>query len=111
MSYEDHIDRTIELQTLNINYPVGCKVVIKGANEDMYRVGTRTGHTFITKANQLEPIITFDNGEEIIKLGGIMKRYNDNLVHALDKLTGIQQWNVMANNYFLEDPEIGETNE
>ncbi len=110
MSHEDHLDRVREISALNINYPVGCKVILKGANDEPYKVGIRVGHELVTKANNVMAVIELENGETVLEGGAIMKKFDERLTYALDKLTPVQQWNVMANNYFLEDPELGDNN-
>lgn len=106
MRYEDHLDNQRELYALNINFPVGCDVILKSADNKPYKKGKRTGYTYVSKSNRLQALITLEDGTDVIQLGAIMKVADPRLLKALDKLTPVEQWNVMANNYFIDDGEL-----
>jgi len=105
----EHDIRFYKKRLLAARYPVydhGTKVIIKGNNDNPYEVGTVSRHEFKhdykNEPIERHMIIKLSNGSEVLCMGHVVK-YDKNLAYALDKLTGVQQWNVMAKNYFMHD--------
>lgn len=84
-----------------INYPKGSKVIIKNNEPESYKVGTLKGFTQYKDNGSVFPIVDVD-GKELV-VWGIMRLYHANRAKALDKLTPIEQWNVLAEFHILEE--------
>lgn len=79
-----------------INYPVGSDVIIKSNEDEPYRRGTLISYEPITKAANLVPVVKLSlSGGEVYVLGKI-RHYSKELCDALDKLSPIEQYNVLA---------------
>lgn len=83
-----------KLEALMINYPLDTPVIYKGNDNNPYKKGKIVGY------QNGFPLI--DNGEKTVMCMGLFRRDNPDRNAALDKLDGIDQWNVMAENYTMK---------
>lgn len=88
-----------DIDAMNMNLPQGSKVIVKSADENNYSIGTMIGPTPVSKAQKIIPLVDID-GKEYMCFG-IVRLYDERVTRALDKLTGEEQWNVMAKNYII----------
>lgn len=95
---EEEVQKDIDV--LKINLPLETKVIVKSANNDPYEVGVVTGYTLVSKSERPMVIVTLDDGREVMPFG-ICRKCDKRVTRALDKLTGEEQWNVMAKNYII----------
>lgn len=104
MSHEDHLKVTIKQQSLAINYPVGSKVIVKNNSSEPYEVGTVHGYTITNSdVHLLVDIEGRDNNPHMIM--GIVRQYDERRNKALDKLNGVEQWNVLSEWYCFSEDE------
>ena len=81
--------------SMKVNYPIGSKIIIRSNQEDEpYEIGTIKEYVYITKDNNMVPIIKI-NSEEYFAMG-IMRHYSETLCKILDKLTPKEQWNILS---------------
>ena len=83
-------------ESMVFNYPIGTKVVCKSNNNEPYLRGIIVDYTAISLAQNLTPVVKFEGEEEPFLVLGIIRPYSPELCEALDKLTYIEQWNVLA---------------
>jgi hypothetical protein len=76
----------------NLDYPIGCTVIVKSNEPVPYRIGTLVG-VDIHGSSEI-PIVEIEG----IRYGimGLIRKYDIRRARALDKLTPDEQWNVMA---------------
>lgn len=85
-----------------INYPIGSKVIIKSSNRnEPYLIGVIKDYVPISMAKNMTPLITIDDKDFICF--GILRHYSKTLCSILNKLTPIEQWNVLAEFYIIDD--------
>jgi len=89
-----NIIKTIDEQRMIKNYPVGVKVICRSNEDEPYEIGIIKDYIAITQANNLVPLIEFENGEKICL--SIIRPYSKTLCKILDKLTPKEQWNVLS---------------
>jgi len=83
-------------EAMLVNYPVGMDVVCKSNNEEPYHRGRIINYMAISQACNLTAVVKFDGEDEPYIVMGIIRPYSKELCSALDKLTYIEQWNVLA---------------
>ncbi len=94
ISYEHR--QKLKERAMLINYPIGSDVIVKSNENEPYHRGRIISYMPITKAEQLTPVVKFnDTNEEFLCLG-IIRHYSKELCDALDKLDFIEQWNVLS---------------
>ena len=86
-------------ESMVFNYPIGTKVVCKSNNNEPYLRGTIVDYEAISLAKNLTPVVKFEGEEEPFLVLGIIRPYSPELCEALDKLTPIEQWNVLSEFY------------
>jgi len=90
-----------EVKAMEFNYPVGQRVIIKDNSNNPYKLGTMVGVEVVK--NSVFPMVDIDGADKNpYMVMGIIRRFDLNRNKALDKLTGIEQWNVMSENYTME---------
>lgn len=100
MNHEEHLEMVRKEQSLLINFPVGSRVLIKDNSPTPYKTGTMKGTQRVP--GNVFPVVEVD-GEGEFLIMGIIRRLDPRVTKALDKLTGVEQWNVMAQNYVMDD--------
>ena len=101
MNHEEHLELTKKEQALRINYPIGSQVIIKDNSSKPYQVGTVIGTQRVP--GNVFPIVDVEG--EALMIMGIIRRHDPRVTKALDKLTGVEQWNVMAEWYIIDEEE------
>lgn len=91
----EHSQRLRERAML-INYPVGSDVIVKSNENEPYLRGTLVAYEPITKAQNLVPVVKLSLSGEVVYVLGKIRHYSKELCDALDKLTPIEQYNVLA---------------
>lgn len=81
-------------EAVRINYPLDTQVIIKSANRELYKKGIVVGYELGF------PVVRV--GDKDLMVMGHIRRDNSTRNAALDKLDGIDQWNVMAENYVMK---------
>ena len=92
MSHEDHLQMVKKEQSMLINYPIGTKLIVKSNDDQPYRIGIMKGATRMHSS--VFPLVEIDEKECMVM--GIIRLADPRRTIALDKLTGIEQWNVLA---------------
>lgn len=92
-----------------LNYPIGCKVIIKSNEPTPYQVGILKRVEIIGNDQFELPIVEVEGVEYGVM--GIIRKYDERRVRALDKLTPDEQWNVMAEFHMVGalDPKENKT--
>ena len=79
------------MNAVEINYPIGTKVIIRSNEPEPLYVGHITSY----EERFNEPIITLESGQEVL-CGGSIAWYTEERYKALCKLTWDEQYNVMS---------------
>lgn len=98
MTPEENYEK--ESKAMNINLPPGTRLIVKSADEQTYKLATMVGPMPVSKAMNAMPVVKLDDGKEVVHFG-VVRKYDERVAKALDKLTGEEQWNVMAKNYII----------
>lgn len=100
MSHEQHLEVvTKKTQSMLIDYPIETKVIVKDNSHKLYEVGVMAGVKVF--GNNIFPIVNIDGKDFVIM--GIMRKFDERRNKALDKLNGTEQWNVLAENYIIDE--------
>ena len=80
------------------NYPVGSDVICKANDDKSYSRGKITNYMGGCVDSKLLPLVTFEDGTSG-QCMGIIRHYSKELCDVLDKLDGLDQWNVLSEFY------------
>lgn len=74
---------------------VGAKVITKSNENEPYHIGTVMRFESVSKANNLLPIIAFNDGKEYLCMGAVVP-LNKTILKKLVGLSNKEQWEFLA---------------
>lgn len=88
--------QSLRERNMIMSYPVGSDVIIKSNEDEPYLRGTIISYEPISKAKNLTPVVKLSLSGDTVYVLGKIRHYSIELCEALDKLTPIEQYNVLA---------------